>query len=148
MPGGPLFSGAAERAYLVLGCLIGAAGGPLQAASRTLLIRLAPKDRIAQYFGLFALTGKVTSFIGPLLIGVITAATASQKAGMAVLVVFFVAGLALLMRVQGVKLRVDPASRSPIRRGGSQHAASASASRQSAPVVMGPCASPGDVRSA
>ena len=70
VPGGALFRGAAERAYLVLGCLIGAAGGPLQAASRTLLIRLAPQDRIAQYFGLFALTGKVTSFIGPLLIGV------------------------------------------------------------------------------
>jgi UMF1 family MFS transporter len=46
------------------------------------------------------LTGKVTSFIGPLLIGVITAVTASQKAGMAVLVVFFVAGFALLMRVR------------------------------------------------
>lgn len=99
VPGAPLFSGAAERAYLVLGCLIGAAGGPLQAASRTLLIRLAPKDRIAQYFGLFALTGKVTSFIGPLLIGAITAATASQKAGMATLVLFFVVGLVLLVRV-------------------------------------------------
>jgi UMF1 family MFS transporter len=99
-PGGALFSGAAERAYLVLGCLIGMAGGPLQAASRTLLIRMAPKDRIAQYFGLFALTGKVTSFIGPLLIGVVTAVTASQRAGMAVLVVFFVAGLALLARVR------------------------------------------------
>ena len=81
VPGGPLFSGAAERAYLLLGCLIGAAGGPLQAASRSLLVRLAPQDRIAQYFGLFALTGKVTSFVGPLLIGVITAVTASQKAG-------------------------------------------------------------------
>jgi MFS transporter, UMF1 family len=99
-PGGALFASAAERAYLVLGCLIGAAGGPLQAASRTLLIRLAPKDRIAQYFGLFALTGKVTSFVGPLLIGVITAITASQKAGMAVLVLFFLGGLALLARVR------------------------------------------------
>ena len=99
-PGGALFSGAAERAYLLLGCLIGAAGGPLQAASRTLLIRMAPKDRIAQYFGLFALTGKVTSFVGPLLIGIITAVSASQKAGMAVLVLFFVAGLALLARVR------------------------------------------------
>ena len=99
-PGGALFSGAAERAYLVLGCLIGMAGGPLQAASRTLLIRMAPKDRIAQYFGLFALTGKVTSFVGPLLIGMITAITASQKAGMAMLVVFFVTGLALLARVR------------------------------------------------
>ena len=100
MPGGALFSGAAERAYLVLGCLIGMAGGPLQAASRTLLVRMAPKDRIAQYFGLFALTGKVTSFVGPLLIGMITAITASQKAGMAMLVVFFVTGLALLARVR------------------------------------------------
>ena len=99
-PGGALFSGATERAYLVLGCLIGAAGGPLQAASRTLLIHMVPKDRIAQYFGLFALTGKVTSFIGPLLIGAITAATASQKAGMAVLVLFFVAGRLLLARVR------------------------------------------------
>ena len=100
VPGGPLFSGAAERAYLVLGCLIGMAGGPLQAASRSLLVRMAPKDRVAQYFGLFALTGKVTSFIGPLLVGAITAITASQKAGMAVLVLFFVAGLALLSRVR------------------------------------------------
>src|SRR5579863_2535273 len=99
-PGGALFAAPAERAYLVLGCLIGAAGGPMQAASRTLLIRMAPKDRIAQYFGLFALTGKVTSFIGPLLIGIVTAVTESQKAGMAVLVLFFVGGLALLARVE------------------------------------------------
>jgi MFS transporter, UMF1 family len=100
VPGGALFASAAERTYLVLGCLIGAAGAPLQAASRSLLIRIAPKDRVAQYFGLFALTGKVTSFIGPLLIGLITAATESQKAGMAVLVLFFLAGLLLLMRVR------------------------------------------------
>src|ERR1700760_870830 len=98
--GGALFASAAERAYLMLGCCIGAAGAPLQAASRSLLIRLAPKDRIAQYFGLFALTGKVTSFVGPLLIGIVTAVTASQKAGMAVLVLFFVTGLALLARVR------------------------------------------------
>jgi UMF1 family MFS transporter len=100
VPGGGLFAAPAEKAYLLLGCLIGMAGGPLQAASRSLLIRMAPKDRIAQYFGLFALTGKVTSFIGPLLVGLITAITASQKAGIAVLVLFFIAGLALLARVR------------------------------------------------
>src|ERR1700748_106541 len=97
-PGGALFASAAERAYLILGCCIGAVGAPLQAASRSLLIRLAPKDRVAQYFGLFALTGKVTSFIGPLLIGIVTAATASQKAGMAVLVLFLLTGVAVLAR--------------------------------------------------
>jgi UMF1 family MFS transporter len=99
-PGGGLFAAPAEKAYLILGCLIGGAGGPLQAASRTLLIRMAPKDRIAQFFGLFALTGKVTSFVGPLLVGLVTALTASQKAGMAVLVLFFLAGLLLLSRVR------------------------------------------------
>jgi UMF1 family MFS transporter len=109
--GGALFAGASEKAYLVLGCLIGAAGGPLQAASRTLLIRLAPRDRIAQYFGLFALTGKVTSFIGPLLIGIVTAATASQKSGMAVLILFFTFGLVLLMRVEERTPAVVPAKR-------------------------------------
>ncbi len=100
VPGGGLFAAPAEKAYLILGCLIGGAGGPLQAASRSLLIRMAPKDRIAQFFGLFALTGKVTSFVGPLLVGLITAITASQKAGMAVLVLFFLAGLLLLSRVR------------------------------------------------
>jgi UMF1 family MFS transporter len=100
LPGGGLFAAPAEKVYLLLGCLIGMAGGPLQAASRSLLIRMAPKDRIAQHFGLFALTGKVTSFVGPLLIGLVTALTSSQKAGMAVLVVFFVAGLMLLRRVR------------------------------------------------
>jgi UMF1 family MFS transporter len=94
------FSAAAERAYLLLGCFIGAAGGPLQAASRTLLIQMAAKDHITQYFGLFALSGKVTSFIGPLLIGLVTTITASQRTGMAVLVPFFLLGLVLLAQVR------------------------------------------------
>ena len=99
-PGGALFAAPAEQAYLALGLLIGTAAGPLQAASRTLLIRLAPAERITQYFGLFALSGKVTSFMAPLAVSLVTAITASQKAGMAVLIVFFLAGLILLSRVR------------------------------------------------
>jgi MFS transporter, UMF1 family len=49
---------------------------------------------------LFALSGKVTSFMAPLAVSIVTAVTMSQKAGMAVLVVFFTAGLALLSRVR------------------------------------------------
>ena len=100
VPGGGMFAAPAEKAYLALGFLIGMAAGPLQAASRTLLIRLAPPDRITQYFGLFALSGKVTSFMAPLAVSIVTAVTASQKAGMAALVVFFSAGLILLSRVR------------------------------------------------
>lgn len=98
--GGPLFGAPAEKVYLILGLFIGFAAGPMQAASRTLLIRLAPEQRITQFFGLFALSGKVTSFFAPLAVSVVTAITASQKAGMAVLVVFFLVGLGLLARVR------------------------------------------------
>jgi UMF1 family MFS transporter len=97
---GALFGAAAERAFLAIGIVIGLAAGPVQAAARTLLVRLAPEDRVTQFFGLFALSGKMTAFIGPFLVGVVTAATASQKAGMAVMLVFFVAGLALLGRIR------------------------------------------------
>ncbi|MBT2822298.1 MFS transporter, partial [Staphylococcus coagulans] len=54
VPNGGLFAAPAEKAYLALGFLIGLAAGPMQAASRTMLIRLAPKQRITQCFGLFA----------------------------------------------------------------------------------------------
>jgi MFS transporter, UMF1 family len=100
-PGGGLFAAPAEQAYLALGLLIGLAAGPMQAASRTLLIRLAPPERITQFFGLFVLSGKVTSFMAPLTVSLVTAITMSQKAGMAVLIGFFLAGLVLLLRVRG-----------------------------------------------
>ena len=54
----------------------------MQAASHTLLVRLAPRDQMTQFFGLLALSGKVTSFLGPLLVGIVTSITLSQRAGM------------------------------------------------------------------
>jgi UMF1 family MFS transporter len=97
--GGGLFDSVAEKLYIGLGLLIGFAAGPMQAASRTLLARLAPRGQIAQFFGLFALSGKLTSFSAPLLVATVTAATASQKAGVSVLVAFFAAGALVLWRV-------------------------------------------------
>jgi UMF1 family MFS transporter len=100
VPGDGLFASAGEKAVIVVGALIGFAAGPLQAASRTFLVRLAPPARITQYFGLLALSGKVTSFCGPLLVGILTSALQSQRAGISILTVFFVAGLVLLAQVR------------------------------------------------
>jgi len=97
---GAMYSGTAEKFFVCIGLFIGCAAGPLQAASRTLLVRLAPSGRITEFFGLFALSGKVTSFMGPFLVGVVTTATASQRAGMAVLVGFFGVGALVLSRVK------------------------------------------------
>ncbi|HVT56317.1 MAG TPA: MFS transporter, partial [Xanthobacteraceae bacterium] len=52
--------------------------------------------QLAQFFGLFALSGKITSFVGPFLVAAVTAITASQRAGISVLVAFFAAGGLLL----------------------------------------------------
>jgi UMF1 family MFS transporter len=95
-----LFASLPERLYVALGLFIGLAAGPLQAASRALVVRLAPRARITQFFGLFALSGKLTSFMGPLLVASVTAATASQKAGVSVLLAFFLIGGVLLARVR------------------------------------------------
>src|SRR5262249_9732483 len=107
IPVAALYASAAERAYVAVGLLIGAVAGPLQAAARSLLARLAPAERMTQFFGLFALSGKITSFVGPLLVGVVTAATESQKAGMAVLIAFFLIGALVLMRVRPVVSRAQ-----------------------------------------
>jgi dihydroorotase (homodimeric type) len=95
-----MFSALGEKLYVCIGLVIGLVVGPAQAASRTLMVRLAPADRVTQFFGLFALSGKVTSFMGPLLVAIVTTAFASQKAGMAVLVGFFAVGVLILSRVK------------------------------------------------
>lgn len=105
IPGGGLFAAPAERFYLLCGGLIGMVAGPLQAASRTLLVRVSPEDSMTQFFGLYALSGKVTSFMCPTLVGIVTAVSASQQIGMTVLVAFFAVGGVLLMTVEVPRLR-------------------------------------------
>lgn len=82
-----------------LGLALGVFFGPIQAASRSLMSRLAPAEIRAEMFGLYALTGKATAFIGPMVLGWTTLAYHSQRAGMATVLAFFVVGLILLTQV-------------------------------------------------
>lgn len=80
----------------VAGIALGIFVGPAQAASRSLMARLTEPDRRAAYFGLYALSGKATAFVGPALVATVTATTGSQRAGIATIIAFFVVGLVLL----------------------------------------------------
>ena len=80
---------------LILGIFI----GPVQAASRTLAARLSPPNAAGGTFGLYSLTGKASAFAGPLLFGLLTELTGSQRAGMGGIVFFWLAGLLLLIKV-------------------------------------------------
>ncbi len=73
--------------------------GPAQAASRSLMAHLAPPAIRTEMFGLYALSGKATAFLGPALLAWVTAAFDSQRAGMATILVFLVVGLALMAGV-------------------------------------------------
>ncbi len=89
-------SSAPDIVFYVLGALIGAAGGVIQASSRTMMVRQANPDRMTEAFGIYALSGKATSFIAPLMIGVTTSITQSQQLGVSPLIGLFLIGLILL----------------------------------------------------
>ncbi len=89
-----------DKAFMFVGVLIGAAGGVLQSASRTMLVRQANPARMTEAFGLYALAGKATSFLAPMLIAAATLMTGSQQIGVTPLIVLFIAGLFLIGFVQ------------------------------------------------
>ncbi len=91
--------------FVALGCGIGLFIGPAQAASRSLMARLAPPEVRTELFGLYALSGKATAFVGPALVGWVTVWADSQRAGMATIPVFFLVGLILLWPLK------DPSAR-------------------------------------
>lgn len=92
-----------KTAFWILGMALGIFFGPAQAASRSMMAHLAPRGMEAEMFGLYALTGKATAFAGPLLLGWVTVAAGSQRAGMATTLVFLIAGLLLLLTVPAVR---------------------------------------------
>lgn len=78
--------------------------GPVQSASRSLMVKLiAHKTSATELFGLYALSGKITAFIGPWLLGMITLLFDSQRVGMSTVLIFFAIGAILLLLVKGVK---------------------------------------------
>lgn len=87
-------------AFWVAALIMSTFFGPVQAASRTMMARIAPPEMRGEMFGLFSLSGKVTAFAGPALVGLVAAATNNYRLGMAVVPVFLVLGLWLLKDVK------------------------------------------------
>lgn len=84
--------------FWVSAVLTGIFVGPNQSASRSLMARFVPKQHESEFFGFFAFSGKVTSFMGPALLGVLSDVY-SQRVGVASVLLFFVVGGVLLWRV-------------------------------------------------
>ncbi|MCB2110923.1 MAG: MFS transporter [Defluviimonas sp.] len=88
-----------DTVFYGCGVVIGAAGGVAQAASRTLMVYHTTEHDAAGDFGFYGLSGKATAFLAPAMITVATTALGSARLGIAPLIVLFLIGLVLLLRV-------------------------------------------------
>ncbi len=95
---GGMFGTAAEKAYIVFGLLVGIAFGPVQASSRSYMARSVSADEAGRYFGIYALSGRATTFLAPAAVATVTLMTGSARIGMMALVVFLGVGLLILIR--------------------------------------------------
>jgi UMF1 family MFS transporter len=91
--------------FWIAGAFLGIFVGPAQAASRSLMGRIAPPEMRGEMFGLYALSGKASAFLGPFVLGTVTYLTASQRIGMATILAFFVVGGILLALMRHPNLR-------------------------------------------
>jgi UMF1 family MFS transporter len=89
--------------FWLLGMLLGVFVGPVQAAGRSYLARAAPIHLRSQMFGLFAFSGKATAFLGPLLVGWLTAWSGSQRVGMSVIIGLLLIGFLLMLSVPALQ---------------------------------------------
>ncbi len=100
--GMPLAPGSSLPDLVFFGCgvLIGGMGGVVQAASRSLMVRHSDPASPTEYFGLYGLSGRATSFLAPMLIGLFTAWTESNRLGVSPVIGLFIIGLVLLVWVK------------------------------------------------
>ena len=96
--GFPLAQGSSlpDIMLFICGAAIGGSGGGIYAASRSMMVRHTNPNRPTEAFGLFALAGKATAFLAPLLIGVFTYWLNDARLGFTPVVGLFVLGLLLL----------------------------------------------------
>ncbi|WP_419786533.1 MFS transporter [Pseudodesulfovibrio sp.] len=99
IPGALILLVQSKTLFWIFGLGLGIFVGPVQASSRSYLARTAPEEVRGELFGLFALSGKLTSFMGPLLVGWLTLASGSQRVGMASVIALFIIGFAGMLLV-------------------------------------------------
>ena len=92
-----------KTSFWILATTLGIFVGPVQSASRALLTRITPRPLLTEMFGLYALSGKATAFLGPAILALMASIYDSQKVGMASILIFFFIGLFVIKKVDATK---------------------------------------------
>jgi len=93
-----------KNTFIILAICLSSFFGPIQSASRVYFAKSIPDEKKYEFFGFYSFSGKVTSFIGPVLFGSISYFFSSPKLGMASLLILFTFGLLTLTKVKNDRL--------------------------------------------
>lgn len=102
-----LIIGVQARGYgalVVMALLAGVATGSVFTVSRSMMALLSPKDREGEFFGFYAVAGRVSAIIGPVLFGAVSSISGNQRLALGSLLVLIVAGLVVLQTVRSPAL--------------------------------------------
>jgi len=99
--------------FFLLGAVIAIVLGGSQALSRSVYSLMIPKGQEAEYFSLYEVSDKGTSWLAPLVFGLVAQATHNYRLAILSLVVFFIAGLALLTKVNVAKAAIEAGNEPP-----------------------------------
>jgi UMF1 family MFS transporter len=86
--------------FWILSMLVATSQGGIQSISRSFFGKIIPKDRAAEFFGFYNIFGKFSAIIGPLLLGIGATVFRSSRMGVVSIVVLFIAGGVLLLRIR------------------------------------------------
>ena len=86
--------------FWIYGTALGLFVGPVQSASRSLMIKITPENTYTEMFGFYSFSGKATAFLGPAALAAVTLAFNSQRFGMFTIVLFFLCGLLILVTIR------------------------------------------------
>lgn len=96
----PIFAGSSDLIYLAQGALLAVFATANISSSRSMLVHVAPAHMRGEFFGLFAIAGTVTVWIGPLMIEQFTRMSGDQRIGMSAIALLFFLGLLVLLTVK------------------------------------------------
>lgn len=97
---GLVFRTLSDLVFLALVSVVAVSATASISSSRAMLVQLAPPGRSGEFFGLYAIAGTITVWMGPLLVQVFTSAFNNQRIGMASIAILFALGLGLLAFVK------------------------------------------------
>jgi UMF1 family MFS transporter len=97
---GPIFNSLSDVVYLSSALLLAIVATASISSSRSLLVHMAPPERVGEFFGLYSIAGNVTVWLGPLMVEIFTRVSGDQRIGMSAIGVLFLLGLMVLLTVR------------------------------------------------